>query len=258
VQPGGKGGGIERDALDRIEADRRHTHRALHLRLHHGWTFARDRIARCVACGIGLAFGDVATAAETTNEFWPELQAWWRLNSSTQLLFNPAPTHSRDSDDRTAVEWGLYVDYRVPKDPISYRLGYVYSVSNPDASSRSIEHRIVMDFNYRWKIGEAGLLTDRTRLDLRDKEGSTSQRLRNRVQYEYESKLGEFGFVPYSNFELYYDTRYDTIARYKFELGATFIFSPEVELTPYYSRQTDTQPERQYVNAFGLMLALRF
>ncbi len=226
--------------------------------MHHVWTFAPDRIARWVACGIGLAFGDVATAAETIGEFWPELQAWWRLNPSTQLLFNPAPTRSRDSDDRTAVDWGLYVDYRVPKAPISYRLGYVYSVSNPEASSRSIEHRIVADFNYRWKIGEAGLITDRTRLDLRDKEGSTSQRLRNRVQYEYESKLGGLGFVPYSNFELYYDTRYHAIARYKFELGATFIFSPEVELTPYYGRQTDTQPERLYVNAFGLMLALRF
>lgn len=198
-------------------------------------------------------------AAETTHEFWPELQAWWRLTPSTQLLFNPAPTRSRDSDDRTAVDWGLYLDYRVPKDPASYRIGYVYVVSNPDApQSRSIEHRIVMDFNYRWKLGDAGLLTDRTRLDLRDKEGSTSQRLRNRVQYEYESKLGELGFVPYGNFELYYDTRYDAIARYKLELGATFVFSPQVELTPYYGRQTDTRPQRQTVNALGLMLALRF
>jgi hypothetical protein len=115
-----------------------------------------------------------------------------------------------------------------------------------------------MDFSYRWKIGDAGLLTDRTRLDLRDKEGHSSQRLRNRVQYEYESKLGGLGFVPYGNVELYYDTRYDAIARYKFELGATVIFSPEVELTPYYGRQTDTEPQRHHINAFGLMLAVRF
>jgi len=200
-----------------------------------------------------------AGAAENTKEFWPELQAWWRLNPSTQLLFNPAPTRSRDSDDRTAVDWGLYLDYRVPKDPASYRIGYVYSINDPDAArSRSIEHRIVMDFNYRWKIGEAGQLIDRTRLDLRDKEGSTSQRLRNRVQYEYESRLGELGFVPYGNLELYYDTRFDAIARYKLELGATFVFSPQVELTPYYGRQTDTKPQRQYINALGLMLGLRF
>jgi len=217
------------------------------------------RLAPLVAGSVACALAGSAAAAETTEEFWPELQAWWRLNPSTQLLFNPAPTRSKDSDERTAVDWGVYLDYRIPQDPISYRIGYVYSVSNPETpQSRTTENRIVMDFNYRWKIGGAGLLTDRTRLDLRDKEGSTSQRLRNRVQYEYESKLGELGFVPYSSFELYYDTRYDAIARYKFELGATFIFSPEVELTPYYGRQTDTHPQRQYVNALGLMLALRF
>jgi len=198
-----------------------------------------------------------ARAADNTKEFWPELQAWWRLTPSTHLLFNPAPTRSSESDDRSAVDWGLYLDYRVPKDPASYRIGYVYSVSNPDAS-RSIEHRIVMDFNYRWKIGDAGQITDRTRLDLRDKEGQASQRLRNRVQYEYESKFGDLGFVPYSNIELYYDTRYDAIARYKFELGASFVFSSQLELTPYYGRQTDTQPKRVNVDALGLLLTVRF
>ena len=216
-------------------------------------------LAHLVTGGVACALAGVAAAAETTKEFWPELQAWWRLNPRTQLLFNPAPTRSKDSDERSAVDWGLYLDYRVPHDPASYRIGYVYSINDPDApQSRTTEHRIVMDFNYRWKLGEAGLLTDRTRLDLRDKEGSTSQRLRNRVQYEYESKLGELGFVPYTNFEIYYDTRYDAISRYKFELGASVIFSAQVELTPYYGRQTDTKPRRQNINALGLMLALRF
>ena len=79
----------------------------------------------------------------------------------------------------------------------------------------------MLDYNHRWKIGEPRLLTDRTRVDLRNKEGSTSQRLRNRLQYEYEMQVGGSTFVPYTNFELYYKTRYDTIARYKIELGAT-------------------------------------
>jgi len=205
----------------------------------------------------GLAAGP-APCADTTQEFWPELQAFWRLSPSTQLLFNPAPTRSRESDERTAVDWGLYVDYRAPKDPASYRIGYVYSISDPNSPASQIEHRIVLDYNYRWKIGDAGRLTDRTRIDLRNKEGSTSQRLRNRVQYEYDTQLGEMPFVPYANFELYYDTRFHTIARYKFELGATFVFSSRAELTPYYARQTDTQPRRTNINALGLLLALYF
>ena len=217
------------------------------------------RVFFLLACGLGSVLPGGASAADTTHEYWPELQAWWRLNPSTQLLFNPAPVHSKEGDDRTAVDWGLYLDYRVPHDPMSYRVGYVYSVSDPESeSSRKVEHRVVLDFNYRWKIGAAGLLTDRTRLDLRDIEGTSSQRLRNRVQYEYESKLGDIGFVPYTNVELYYDTRYDAIARYKFELGANFVFSPQVELAPYFGRQTDTKPQRKHINALGLVLGLHF
>ena len=198
-------------------------------------------------------------ATETAGEFWPELQAWWRLSPTTQLMFNPAATRSRDSDERTAVDWGLYLDYRVPNDPASYRIGYVYSVSHPESElSRKVEQRVVLDFNYRWKVGASGLITDRTRLDLRDIEGTSSQRLRNRVQYEFESELGDIGFVPYTNFEIYYDTRYHAISRYKFEAGATFVFSPQVDFTPYYGRQITVQPQRQYVNALGLTLALRF
>jgi len=216
---------------------------------------ALGRLALLVICG--LAPG-TAPCADTTKEFWPELQVFWRLSPSTQMLFNPAPTRSSESDERTAVDWGLYVDYRAPKDPASYRIGYVYSVSDPNGPASQIEHRVVLDYNYRWKIGAAGQLTNRTRVDLRNKEGSTSQRLRNRLQYEYEMQLGEMPFVPSTNLELYYDTRFDKIARYKFELGATFVFSPLVDLTPYYGRQTDTQPRRTNINALGLLLALHF
>jgi hypothetical protein len=194
-------------------------------------------------------------AAETTKEFWPELQLWWRLNPGTQLLFNPAPTRMRETDDRSGIDWGFYVDHRVPKAPGSWRAGYVYSVTDPQGSRRE-ENRIVLDYNHRWRFGNAWQLIDRTRLDLRDQEGNTSQRLRNRVQLEYEMKWAERGFVPYSNLELFYDTRYDAIARYKGELGATLVFSEQVDVTLYYGRQTDIKPQRRNVDALGLMLAL--
>lgn len=217
----------------------------------------RPRRTIFVIAAVATAAPGSASAADFDPEFWPELQVFWRLDPSTQLLFNPAPTRSRDSDSRTAIDWGLYIDYRAPKDPASYRVGYVYSVSDPQGA-RQIEHRIVLDYNYRWKLGEAWQLIDRTRVDLRDKDGSTSQRLRNRVQVEYETQVGGVGLVPYSNVEAYYDTRYDAIARWKFELGATVVFSPTAELTPYWGWQTDTKPQRTHVSALGLLLAMRF
>jgi hypothetical protein len=73
-----------------------------------------------------------------------------------------------------------------------------------------------------------------------------------------ETQLGELPFVPYANLELYYDTRYDAISRYKTELGATFVFSPQADVGLYFGRQTDTKPARTNINALGLVLALHF
>jgi len=232
--------------------------RYCHVILPTGSPFPRHALSRWLLVIAGIA---PATAAwgDTTHEFWPELQVFWRLDPGTQLLFNPAPTHSRDSDERTAIDWGLYIDYRAPKDPASYRIGYVYSVSDPDDErARKVEHRIVLDYNYRWKVGASGLLIDRTRVDLRNVEGSTSQRLRNRLQYEYEVRLGENGVVPYANLELSYDTRYSGLSRSRLELGATWVFSPTADLTPYLAWQTDFKPARSNINALGLLLAFHF
>lgn len=217
---------------------------------------------RAVLAAVALSLGPGAVcAAETSREFWPELQVWWRLSPSTQLLFNPAPTRSRETDERSGIDWGFYVDHRVPKAPGSVRAGYVYSVTDPSTpqESKREEHRIVLDYSHRWKFGQAWQLIDRTRLDLRNQEGKgSSQRLRNRVQLEVETKLAELSLVPYGNFELFYDTRYDTIARYKAELGATLVFSEQADITLYFGRQTDTKPQRQNINALGLLLALHF
>ena len=90
-------------------------------------------LARLATGSAAFALAGSAAASDTTSEFWPELQVWWRLSPSAQLLFNPAPTRSKESDSRNAVDWGLYFDYRVPHDPASYRIGYVYSINNPDA-----------------------------------------------------------------------------------------------------------------------------
>lgn len=42
------------------------------------------------------------------------------------------------------------------------------------------------------------------------------------------------------------------------EFGATLVFSPQADLTPYFARQTDIQPRRTSVKALGLMIALHF
>jgi len=213
------------------------------------------RVLGAVACALPA----IAQGAESSSEAWPELQVFIRLNETTQLLLNPAPTRSRETDDRTGVDYGIYLDQRRRGAPGSYRIGYVRSLSDPSGSSfDAAENRIVLDYTHRWRPAQAVLLTDRTRLDLRNKEGTSSQRLRNRVQLEYETRLAALPVVPYANLEIYYDTRYDAFARLRAEAGATFVFSESADLTLYLARQTDTRPQRSSVNALGTTLALHF
>ncbi len=81
------------------------------------------------AAGIGatiLVLGCFALArnarAATSEEFWPELDLWYRFNDAWRLEYVATGTRD-DSGDRTSGTSALYVDYRM-NDPISW------SVSN--------------------------------------------------------------------------------------------------------------------------------
>ena len=115
-----------------------------------------------------------------------------------------------DSGDKTNGTAALYVDYRM-NDPISWRVGYEYLNTLPDSlgQNNSVEHRVSLDFNYRWHLGDEVLMTDRTRLDARDIESVDSYRVRNRLRFERPFKLTHTTLTPYLNAEVYYDSRYD-------------------------------------------------
>jgi hypothetical protein len=43
-----------------------------------------------------------------------------------------------------------------------------------------------------------------------DCTSSFSERFRNRLELDFERKVGELAIMPYANVEPFYDTRYDT------------------------------------------------
>jgi hypothetical protein len=210
----------------------------------------------CVAGGVGPSS---ARADEGPSEFWPEVQLHFRLNPRTQILFNSAPNRSLESGEKTSAEYGLYLDYK-PVYHRAYRIGYMYSLSPAPASGGSdiVEHRMVLDYSYGWPIGRTGMLWDRTRIDLRDRDGEFSQRIRNRVRYLQTLRIERKPVTAFVDAELFYDTRFDAISRYKFQIGANIPISPTVELTPYLGRQIDTKPATKSINGLGLVLGLHF
>jgi hypothetical protein len=202
------------------------------------------KFSRLASAGLVLAFLATTVRAGTNSEFWPELDTWIRLNDATRLLLITNGTRDRDSGDRVNAEGQAYVDYRY-SDRISYRAGYVYSDTPPTTPGQghSVERRWVLDFSYNWKLGESSKLTNRVRTDLRDIEGDSSYRIRDRLKLEHDMKLGRQTVTPYGNLEAFYDSRYDTVSRYRLEIGATTPLSKDIEIDLYVAGSATPNPK---------------
>jgi hypothetical protein len=199
-----------------------------------------------------------AVGAATQYESWPELDLWFRLTDALRLELTGSGTRD-DSGDRTDGTGGIYLDYRM-NDPISWRIGFNYVNTLPDdpGQNNSVERRVSLDFNYRWHLGDEVLLTDRTRLDLRNIEGDNSYRVRNRLRFERPFKLTRTTLVPYFNAEAYYDSRYDTLSRVRLEAGSTIALGRIWEADLYLGRQHDSAPSDKTTVGFGITISAYF
>jgi Protein of unknown function (DUF2490) len=210
---------------------------------------------------VSACLGLAGTAgADTRDEFWPELDLWFKLNDSFKLLAIAAGTRDRDTGDRTNGEGELFLDYRM-NEHISLRGGFDYArtIAQTPGESDSVEHRYIFDFNYRWKFGDATELTDRTRTDLRTFADTSSYRIRNRLKLEHEVKFTGGGLTtPYASVEAYYDSRYDTVSRIRWEAGTTTPIGKRMALDLYLGRQHDSHPSTQNVNGLGVTLNAYF
>jgi hypothetical protein len=204
---------------------------------------------------VGLAG---TTHAETHYEFWPELDLWFKFTDALRLELVSSGTRD-DSGDRTDGTGAIYLDYRM-NDPISWRVGFDYVNALPDdpGQNNTVERRICLDFNYRWHLADEILLTDRTRLDLRNIDGADSYRVRNRLRFERPFKLTRTTLVPYFNAEASYDSRYDTVSRVRLEAGSVISLGKIWEADLYIGRQHDSAPADNDTVGFGITISANF
>ena len=136
-------------------------------------------------------------------------------------------------------------------------MGYARSrgLAAEPGETDSIENRLVFDFNYRWRLTERALLVDRTRFDLPDREDSDSYRVRNRLRLEYETKLREAAITPYACLEAFYDSRFDSVTRYRFEGGVVIPRGQHLEWDVFVGAQRDSQAATQNAVGFGVTLS---
>jgi hypothetical protein len=217
---------------------------------------------RASTLGIGIAaslFLASAARAEVQNQFWPELDLSFPLISSLGLLLQY--TGTRDSSgDKTQGSGAAYLPYRINEN-ISVSAGYEYleGYKTSTGARANTEHRQVYDFIYSLPLASADtLIADRTRFDVRDQEGATTYRVRNRLSVSHPVDVRGVRLVPYASEEVFYDTAYDRIDRLQFRLGTTLPTGQNVAWDFYLARQRDTQPNTKFTDAIGLKLVVKY
>jgi hypothetical protein len=216
--------------------------------------------------GILLCVGtiNICTAQNSSFEFWPETDIWYRLNSSWRLSSFIPITKYNESESRDLNIY-LHVDYAWghTKNPIYRRLvdqekgqimkvwmargGFMEGWNLGDNSSNYAEDMVFAEIHRRIPIRGNVLLSHRFRTDTRwlGEENNFSYRFRYRLMIEKEYKEGNCSIVPYVNIEPYWDSRYSKIIKTRLIGGVTTswgeLFAIEGNLTYQYDETYNTE-----------------
>ncbi len=237
------------------------------------------KILRRLLAGIGLATLAMAlicaipaARAETREEFWPEFDAFFKLDERSRLFLMAGATRSEDSGNSGGSsgfqngQVGVHLDYTLrpflrtnlreedwqSNRYVWMRVGYRYIEDFDDWSGG--ENRGILELNVRHPIADEFSLTGRLKWDLRDIDGSYSNRYGVRFGAERQFSVGERMYVPYAHVELLYDTRFDTWNRQRYQAGIEIAINDRWRVEPYLVHQDDSRFEAGHLHALGLIL----
>ena len=220
-----------------------------------------------VCAGVALA----GTAkAEDTSQLWPELSGFWQLNERSRAYVDAAYALGNESDVKS-LDLAAYLDVslkpiaRMRQDLLAQdwqrnkylwaRIGYDRVFEATDATGAEVvENRAVIALYGRIPLPASTWLETRTRADFRWIGDDYSNRYRVRLDLSREFTVRDHAFVPYGNFEWFYDTRYDDWSRTLATLGAEVTLTDHFRYELYLARQADRVPERKDLNALGVVL----
>jgi hypothetical protein len=212
-------------------------------------------------------------AQNSSLEFWPETDIWYKLSPSWRISAFIPITKYNESKNRDLNIY-LQADYAWGKtknlllmslvDGLRaqqirawmVRGGIMEGWSLGENAGEYTEDMLFAEIHRRTPLKKEFLLSGRFRTDLRwvGQDPTFSYRLRVRVMLEKEYKAGKGTIVPYVNAEPYWDSRYSTINRVRIIGGATLAggsrFAYEGNLTYQYDDHYNT------TNLFALNIIL--
>ena len=200
--------------------------------------------------------GTIAHAQSTqTSEFWPEIDLVYRFSDRTKVIALANIGRDRDGGSSYQAEIGIAVDHRFTE-VFSGRLGYRHAEATDGGSY--FENRLLTEQTFRVPLPAQFMVDFRTRDDFRWLNTGFSVRLRERIQVQRETRIGDYAFTPYASAEVYFDSRYDQFARHRLIVGSNFPVYGPLSIEPYFAHQVDSAPSSVITDAIGLILTAIF
>lgn len=201
-----------------------------------------------------LLFG-TSLPAQTTNEWWPELNLFWRPaeHQRTFLQLSNDAEHEGPGPEATA---GLFQDYlHLPGWFV--RGGYRYTFSTRDNSYR--ESRILIEGTSAPYLTSQASLELRARVELRLVNGDDSYRIRERQRFQHlVAHALHAAWLPYASYEAYFDSKHRTVDRADGRLGLEVRPRGPASIEAYYARQDNTRSKPRHINALGVTAVITF
>ena len=230
----------------------------------------------CLALLMWLVTAGVSSAQESTTEFWPEVDLWWKVSPTWRLsLFVPI-----SKNIETAYREGniiLQGDHAFGKTRwfrrrlldenrsqtmkiMLVRGGYLGGASLGDGGEAYTERTVFTEWHVRTPVRGGILLQQRLRNDLRwlGDPADLSTRWRYRMQVEREHQVGRTSVVPFVNGEAFFDSRYETINRIRTSPGASVSWSPRLAVEGNLTYQYDSRSSTTHLLALNVILHVYF
>jgi len=240
-----------------------------------GWR-AEGGIIACIAAA-ALAGAAATASAETSNQFWPELDGYFALSERTRLYLMATASRAEQAQgesgglSRQDMQAGVHLDVTLTprfrpdlakgdwqrNRYLWMRIGYRYGRSLGDLEERDPyrERRGIFELTGRTPPLAGGLeYVSRFRWDARDVNDVDSNRYRLRLQIEKSLSYKGRSLVPYVNAEAFYDTRYDAWTRERYQAGMEIQLNPNWRIEPSLAYQSDSRSTPDRINALGLVL----
>jgi len=222
-----------------------------------------------------LAAVGVAVADDPSREFWPEVDTWLRLSPAWRLsLFVPISenldTNYREGNLIPQADYAFgqtHFEHRLVDEDRAHemkilllRWGCLSGKSLDDQGETYSERSALVELHARIPLKGGFLLSHRFRADLRwlGQDYEFSNRWRYRLQLEREHTAGRVSLVPYVNGEAYYDSRYDTVNRYRLIAGTSVAWSRRTAVEANVTYQYDSKSSSREILAANVILHIFF